>query len=416
MQLVYSVLHCAGAHARSVFICVLAAASTALADQHAPVDCARHADATTAKPQTPQAQLDEVRCLVAARRHGAALLVLERVLVVEPQNREALALRSRILASLELRRPERDAALHAPATGELSGQEWMWRRAWIAGTLGFDSNANSGTDAIQISLPLFRDAVLDIQDKLGDLRRRASPVTGLSAGFGIRDTLDERSELRVSGTAVARYNSRVAAYLPHDYWLGAEVDRRLGSFRPTLYMETVQRLIGRYRTVDASTLGARAEMLAPARLRIAPFVDATRKRLPVLDGLTMSERRYGLAIGHYALPLRLTVLSGRERSVDTRRYLDRDYAGFSLGWTARAGESTLLQLACEETRSRYVEYSQLFLGHRVDRFRELRIVLERRLPDAWFLTPQLVLQQNRSNIVLTSFARQQVLFELRREY
>ena len=63
-----------------------------------------------------------------------------------------------------------------------------------------------------------------------------------------------------------------------------------------------------------------------------------------------------------------------------------------------------------------MEYSQLFLGHRVDRLQELAVALERQIAFQWFVMPQLVLQQNRSNIPLAEFSRMQALVEIRREF
>ena len=119
---------------------------------------------------------------------------------------------------------------------------------------------------------------------------------------------------------------------------------------------------------------------------------------------------------HAVLSARAMLHAGRERSIDARRFLDRDYAGIALGWSVRATEERTIELAFEETHSTYVEYSQLFLGHRRDRLRELRTALPFRLAAGWSLTPQAIYQENRSNVVLASFRRSQLLVELRREY
>jgi len=408
---------------RLLFV-LLTAFSHAGSAQSSPADCAHFSGDRSAEARKPDVELAEARCHLAVRQYGAALLAVERLLALQPGDRVGLALREIVLESLRTIAPvapnesrgRANESMQTRATpGSWSGLVGV-RRAWVAGLIGYDSNLNLGTGAGEVSLPLFRNVVLDIEDKLGDMRQRPSPLLGLNAGFDARRAWGEGGDLKLAGFAAARYNSRAAAYLPHDYRLEAEGAHQVGTLRIAAAWATVQRWIGRHRSLDAQTVTASVEAPAPGGLRITPFVDETRKRLPVFDELRMRERRYGAAIVSDQLPVQLTLLSGRERATDARRYLDRDYTGFGLDWSGRVLEAWRLDLGYEQTRSSYVEYSQLFLGHRLERFRELRVAFERRLADAWYLAPRLIVQENRSNVVLTEFRRHQFLVELRREF
>jgi hypothetical protein len=353
----------------------------------------------------PDHHLEQARCWRAAQRFGEALLAVERFLALQPGDPRGLALQEEILPLLGYR-PEdgsRLDAAHSRDAPRLGG--------WLAMMAGYDSNANSGTDARELSLPLFRGLIVDVENKFGELRRRPSALLGSHAGFDATVPLSAQTQLQFLGIAAGRLNFNAPDYLPRNFRLQAQADHRAGNLRYGLWLETDQRWINRYQSLDARTAGVRVSAPAWQEYEIGVFGAETRNRIPIF-GLRTSEQRIGLSLRHATLPIRVSAFLGAERAAGEMKMLDRDLQGIAADYSILVGPGRL-DVSAQTTRSAYVQFSQLFLSHRLDRFREVQVSYEYALSPAWSVTPRLIVQQNLSNVSLTHFSRYQILAELR---
>lgn len=330
---------------------------------------------------------------------------MERFLALQPGDPRGLALQDSILRMLGHRaEDETGSTTTLPRDRPRAG-------GWLAIVGGYDSNANSGTDARELSLPLFRGLIVDIEDKFGELRRRPSSLIGAHAGFDATVPLSGQTQLQFLGFAAGRFNFNALDYLPRNYRLQAQADHRAGALRYALWLETDQRWINRYPTLDAQTAGIRVSAPAWQGYEISLFGAETRNKIPIFD-LRTREQRIGLSLRHATLPIRVSAFQGAERAYGEMKMLDRDLQGLAAEFSIHLGPGRL-DVSALTTRSAYVQLSQLFLSHRLDRFRELQVSYEYALSPAWSVTPRLVMQQNRSNVSLTDFDRSQFLAELR---
>jgi hypothetical protein len=342
--------------------------------------------------------LAEARCWLEAGQYGAALLAAERSLAYRPGDPEGLALREAALGMLKLVRIEHSGT-----------------RGWIALQAGYDSNFNSGTDAAEISLPLFRGIIVDIEEKLGELRRRSSPVLGAHAGFAARAPVTAQNALRLDGFAALRVNTAELGYLPSVLQFDVEADHRAGPLRLAFGVGLDQRWIGRFHVLNAVNASARVSADLDGGYTLAAFAAASDRKYPLYQQLPALEERAGLALEHPAAPFRVRIYRGSERSTSAFKFLDRDFSGISAEGSLRLGPGRF-EVAVHQIRNAYTEFSQLFLGHRLDRYREIHLAYQYRLSPAWEVAPRLVLQENHSNIAITEFKRTQVLAEIRREF
>jgi len=379
----------------ALFASLLPLAASALG-----ADCAKPAAAAA----SAESHLAEARCWLEAGQSGAALLAVERALAVRPDDAEAAALREQLVGRLEAVRPrERRSA-----------------RGWIAFQTGYDSNANLGTDATDVRVPLrLRLPAIDT----GDLRKRSSPFLGTHGGFEGTVPLTERERLRFVGLAGARLSTR--AFVTANYAVEAHAEHRGERLRAGLWLASDQRWINQYRVIDATTLGARSGTAVSPRDEVELFAATTDKRLPYFD-LATREQRLGVSLIRPASGLRLTLFAGTERAQsETPRiikdqlvdadFLDRDFAGAQASASRPLGRGRF-DLYLSYARSRYRRFSEPFLVNREDEWREFDIAYQHPLGRAWRLGPRFIWQDNRSNIVVAAYRRVQGLIELRRDF
>ena len=364
-------------------------------------DCARKQES-----DAPEAYLEEARCNLLNQQYVEAYLAAERYVALRPGDSSGLEVLQKARQLLGIVKSAH-IALPQPARGGLAG--------WVAVQAGHDSNVNSGTSAAEISLPLFRGLIVDIEEKLGEVGKRSSPFFGLHAGLVGTVLLGRTNRLRAHAAFGGRYNVNFSEYAPLSFVAGVEGEQDLADrFRVQASWNADQRWIGRHGLLDAQTIGLRGAVAFASGRQAGVFTSASDRNVPLFADQRSRELEQGLFLD--AFSLRLALFQGSERAKNALRFLDRDFEGLSVRWSGRRGERGRIDIAFASTRSRYVEFSQLFLGRRLDELHELHLAYEHRLATGWTLTPRLIAQQNRSNVALTRFERSQLLAELRRDF
>lgn len=340
--------------------------------------------------------LSEARCWLDHGRYAAALLAAERHLAVHPGDTEASALKEAALRRVG----------HAPVAAAAGSPA---ARGWVALQAGYDTNANVGTDTAEVRIPL-RRRLGPIET--GDVQRRASTLLGLNGAFEASLPVSARNRLRLLGVAGARVNPK--AYVPRHYALETHAEHRGERLRAGVWLGVEGRWLNRYRLLDAESAGARLGVPMGREHELEVFHAYTEKTLPEFE-IGTRERAFGASWHRRGAQQRITLIKGSERAPDSPSFLDRDFAGGSVEAWTRAGPGRFY-LGVHYLRSRYTLYSQPFLGFRLDEFTELHTLYEYRLAPAWYFVPRLVLQHNRSNVIVTAYERAQWLLELRREF
>ena len=372
--------------------------AVALATCALPLSAGAGADCREAAVSADEADrnLTEARCWLRQGRYAAALLAAERVLALRPGDAEGEAVREQALRHMQA------VPLVEQADGPVA-------QGWIALQAGYDTNANLGTEAEEVRIPLrLRLPAIETED----LHQRSSRLLGLHGGFDAAFSLSQRNRLRLVGLAGARAN--LDAYLTRNYALEAHAEHRGDFLRPGFWLALEEQWYNKYGVLKARTLGGRLAAPLAGDHELELFHAVTPKKFPFFE-LSTIERTSGVALRQTAWRMRFALFGGTERAKGGPSFLDRDFVGVATQASAAAGPGRLY-LGVQHVRSDFLVFSRPFLVHRHDEFSELHAAYDYALGRNWRLVPRVVLQENRSNIVVTAYERVQWLLELRRQF
>jgi tetratricopeptide (TPR) repeat protein len=365
-------------------------------------------------------------------RFGEAIIALQRVLAVQPDNAEARAELARAYAlagDIDTARDQfatvvDDPSLPDPVRQRFTGFVRQFDRTIagggsdVSGFLdvrgGHDSNINSATDLSTVTIPLFAflgpgtlgAGARAQDDQFYELAGGVSGVTAIgrqdrlfaSALGNWRDNFDRGAFDTATLTGTAGYAHSFAnrdvisvSAQAQQFWLGKDAYR--------------------------SALGAIAQYtkLLP-RGRALTFA-AQYNRLDFNGQPLLDADRYALALGYVTRVLSANLSGGREQ---TRRAAGDAYsntfATASIGAEIPVAERVALVAGASFDLRRYDSPDALFLVEREDERIDLQAGLKVRLIDGLFLVPRGTYTRNWSNIPLYDYDRWTVSAGIRLEF
>lgn len=364
--------------------------------------------------------------------YGEAIIALQRVLAIQPNNAAARAELARAYAlagDIDTARAEfatvvDDPSLPDPVRNRFTGFVRQFDRqirgggsdvsGFLNARVGYDDNINAATDLTTITIPLFSflgpgtlgagaraqgDEFYEIQGGISGVAAigRQDRVFA-SALFSWRDNFDSRTfdQAAITGTAgyAHSFANRDVVSLSGQvqrFWLGRE------GFR------TSYGLIGQY-----------THALADGE---ALTLSAQWNRLDFDSDPLRDSDRYAASVGYVTRTVSAAVTGGKE---ETRRQAgdaqSNWFLGASVGGEFPMADQIALVAGATFDLRRYDAADPLFLTERNDERIDLTGGIKFALTEALFVTPQATYTRNFSNIALYDYERWTVSAGLRFEF
>lgn len=365
--------------------------------------CLVTTDSGATKSPSTSPRLEYIRCLLDKGHTALAIVLLQQVVADDPSNHEASSLLEVHLDKVASRPP---VPVAQPAIG-------IGIIGWLAAELGHDSNINRATSAKVIDIPLLNYRSLSLPDLLVEKR---SSFAGLQGGAAVRLPLTPGLRAIIHGQAGIRANFAEVSYLPHNYFLGAQLEHDIGRTTVAIGGSASQQWLAKYPLLERSAVRIQATTKPTVDYEVGIAADSAWNIYPQFDKLNTREHSIELRAAYRPFGLQIGAYWGEEASHGTIKDLDRTFDGLALGWRRPLTETWRLAVDASYGRSRYQQFSRLFANHRSDRYSELSLAMQIRLADNWSLTPRLTLERNDSSMALNGYRRTQYLVELRKDF
>jgi outer membrane protein len=371
-----------------------------------------------------------------AGKPDRATLAFDRVLAGNPLNAGALVDRGRAHAALGNKaeaRADFEAALNlnpSPAVrarlegflaelGREPPKKGTRTRAYLALSLGHDSNVNFAASERDVFVPVYRQSF-----ELAQGSRRQGDAFATFAGGGALDyVFSERYAWNASVDAYSKRNQDV-----HEFHLSA-LDLRLG---PTFTGARQQLrvaanggtlLLGDDTYRKHSGLGLDYRYALQSQKQLLAGVQYTRYRHEDSESKVFDTNQ-SVALLALAIPIRKDILSTVTPYVYAGNEDDR--GGFIQGDKRFGGLGASVRLALTPTRTLtfnasaqralYELKDPLFFERRLDRRYDASIAFSQRLRNVWTLRPQLTWTRQDSNLAPYDFERVEASVQLRRDF
>ncbi|MDP2751594.1 MAG: hypothetical protein Q8O31_03165 [Rhodocyclaceae bacterium] len=286
------------------------------------------------------------------------------------------------------------------------------RRLWLAMELGHDSNISSASDMSSVHIPALNRTV-DVKKPLYAI---PSDFFGISGGGEAAMKISTHTRAFLSGIASARVNRNEIEFFPLHYAVSTGLTHQFGVTRWTLAGSLAERRLARYRLLVGRSLTGQVAFPTGTALETTLTLEWRDNLFPYFDQVRTQGLHYGLGFLHPASRSRLTLFSGEEASGGLEKSLDRKIHALDASTRMSGPLNSKIQLSAAWSQARYLERSPLFLVTRRDTTLLAAVELDYPINDAWHLTPRVIFEENRSNIPLTNFSRQQWSVTLRREF
>lgn len=365
--------------------------------------CLVTTDSGANKLPSSSPRLEYIRCLLNKGHTALAIVLLQQLVADDPPNHEASSLLEQQLNKVASRPPV------TPAQPAMS----VAINGWLAAELGHDSNINRATSAKVIDIPLLNYRSLSLPDLLVEKR---SSFVGLQGGAAVRLSLTPALRAIIHAQASLRANFAELSYLPHNYFLGAQLEHDVGSTTVGIGGTASQQWLAKYPLLERSAARIQVATKPTDGFEAGIAAESARNIYPQFDNLSTRENSIELRAAYRPFGLQIGAYWGEEASRGTIKDLDRTFDGLALGWRHPLTENWRLVVDASYGRSRYQQFSRLFANHRSDRHSDLSLALQIRLGDNWSLTPRLTLERNDSSMALNGYRRTQYLVELRKDY
>lgn len=353
-------------------------------------------------PATTPELLLHARCALQQGYRAVALLALQRILVLDPENIEANKLHD------ELSRTRSESSQETSSSPHV-----LLHKGWIALEAGQDSNINSGTSSAEIQTPYLNTRKLSLNNLLV---AQPSGFVGVSADTTLYYPWTNASYLYAGLQASARYNTSRYVHLPHNYGMSAGITNQSGRFRFSAELSASQNWLAGYKLLNAQTLKVQTRIAASEMFHLSLFATTGNNHYPQYGNTTTTEKSYGMTASHLTTQVELTVFGGNESTTGTIRDLARRYDGFLIDYRLPLGRADNIDFRYSQSSHRHPEYSLLFLAYRQDLLKEFVMQYRHNLDKNWTISPRITLQDNASTIPLTRYRRNEYLLELRRNF
>ena len=358
-----------------------------------------------ARPDDPRARAEIARAYFLAGEGENAKREFAAVKAQQPPA-EVAATIDRFLATLDIRgdRPPTD---REGFTG------------YVEAGAGHDSNANSATSTGSIAIPLFPGAIFNLG--AGSTSRSDTFLT-MSAGLNGRKFLSPTATLFGTAGIDQRVNSSVdrADTGSINGTVGVAWDKDGHEISLAAQGQTFDVDHNRFRNSFGGILQWKHNYSALDQ--VTTYAQRTRLWYPSQRTRDADRTALGVAFAHAfdhpAAPVVFTSAYGGaedERSPGVPQFGHR-FLGGRIGGQVdiRKGLGVSLNLTYEERR--YGGPDPLFLVNRRDKDSGVRLALPWDVAPNWVLTPQLTFNENRSNVVTSSYKRSQLFVTLRRDF
>ncbi|MXO87322.1 DUF560 domain-containing protein [Altererythrobacter aestuarii] len=364
--------------------------------------------------------------------YGAAIIALQRVLAMQPNNAEARAELARAYAmagDIDTARAEfatvvDDPSLPDPVRQRFTGFVRQFDRQIAGGgsdvsgyfdaRAGHDSNINAATDLTQITIPLFAflgagnlgPGARAQDDEFYELTGGVSGVTAISRQdrlFGsllgnYRDNFDSSAFDQASLTGTAGY---AHSFANRDVIsLSGQVQR--------FWLDD-----DGYR----DSYGAIAQYTAMMAQGRAITISAQYNRLDFNGQPLLDADRYAVALGYVTSNLSATVQAGKEETVrQAGDAFSHWFAGASVGGEYPVSERVAVQGGVAFDMRRYDTADALFLVERSDERLDAQLGVKLALTGNLYFQPRATYTRNWSNIALYDYDRYTLTAGIRLEF
>lgn len=368
-------------------------------------DCPAPDAPASRQASSPTIAMTYIRCLIERGHEALAVLLLQQLLAADESNQDAALLLAEQLGKARVPQPQPGSPVPRATSPQITG--------WLAAEFGHDSNINRATSARIIDIPLLNYRSLELPALL--IERRSS-FAGLQGGATARMSLTQDLAASVHAQAGLRANFAEASYLPHNYIASVRVDYAVDPVVIGISATAAQQWLAKYRLLERRGLRAQVTTKTFAGIDVSVSAESAQNTYPLFENLGTRENSVELRASYNPFGVYVGAYRGREASRGAIKDLDRDFDGFSAGWSYPLNEHWRLAIDVSSGRSAYTQFSRLFGTRRKDRQRDASIGLHIRLSDNWSVTPRLTLEQNDSSMTLNGYRRTQYLAELKRNF
>ena len=292
-------------------------------------------------------------------------------------------------------------------------------RAYVEGTIGFDTNINNSTSQATINVP-FGGVFIPFTLAATNVATRAN-FWAVGTGAEYSEKVSSDVALFVGADWRNRDNSKGGAFDAENYEYRGGATLGQGPYQLRLAGN-----YGRYyldSALNRHTDGVGGDFrysLDPSN-QLNAFSQYTRVRF---TGATQINSFDSLTSGIGGLHLmnegRAAVLGafffGRENDTDGRVDGKKGFSGFRLGGQLKIRDDLDGFVQGSMQSGWYVKENVIFLQKRHDELRDLSVGLNWRFTKDWTLRPQLAYQRNKSNIAIYQFERTELSLTLRKDF
>jgi tetratricopeptide (TPR) repeat protein len=372
-------------------------------------------------------------------RHTEAVLALERVLAVDPENSAARTQLARAYVRLqetEGARRELEAVRAQDIPAELSETIGRYLSAieqtgagegpsatfFLEFAGGYDSNVNGGPDALQYAVPAIPGSIFRLEPTA---RETPDSFFSTSAGMAARNPLGQRAALIGGLSASTRLNFTEAdfntVYL--DGYLGLSATRERNTFtligQGNVFLANDPALGQAYRNALGGMLQWTHER--DARNQFTAYVQYASltypEQAPRDANRTIAGLAFAHALGARSASLYAGVYGGAEAVTDAAfEYLSYRPIGVLAGGQVGLSDRTYAFATLALEHRGYRDADPFFEETRADTQCSLAAGLHYLLRDRWRVSPQVSWLANDSNIVVNDYDRWQAYVSLRRDW
>lgn len=367
-----------------------------------------------------------------------AVFAFERVLAVEPDNARARAelarayfemgeneaAREEFTAVKDQSVPESVSRSIDEYLSEIDARAIAARRridVFIEAAAGYDSNANSATDASNIAIPAFGNLLFTLDDTG---REQDSGFFSLAAGTQFGALLDEAESLRLFGSADIRERITVNAT---DFRtrmangrLGLRYNRGMNAYQGSVIAQKYY--VGGEENRDLAGVNLQWLRNYGNRTQFSVYGRFAVHRFPNQRVRNVNEVSGGLGLVHLFSAggdpvLFASVFGGEEdEQRDTRPDIGKTFYGVRLGGQYNLNRRTKLVGNLSYQYNRYGGDDPLFQTRRKDHFVFVRAGLEYELDGNWMVRPEIQFTHNDSTLGINKFDRWQPFVTIRNQF
>jgi hypothetical protein len=289
--------------------------------------------------------------------------------------------------------------------------------AYLEATVGHDDNANAATSTTSFAIPLFPGLTFNLAAAAA---QRSDDFWSVAGGVNGRYAIDNELGLIGGASFDRRTNSTLDQFDTGSYGANGGVSLRRNADEYTLALQAQTFEVDNARFRDALGAVAQWRRTLSEKDQVSAYLQQTRLTYPGQTARNADRTVLGGAWAHVYSGVNASFAGayfGREDELGSGSpQFGHDLwgarVGGQVGWTDKWVFSANLSY---ENR-KYGGPDPLFLNHRHDREANVRLAAAYLIDSNWTLTPAFTYTKNRSNIVVNTYDRTQIMLTLRRDF